>query len=514
MRAVVTLLALYVHSFGMADEEPLKEPLLMPWMTSRPASAPSKLLVIIPTFGPPEAYSDVAQQIQASSSSRLMVGILRCACKLPPPNQYLCDPEFEIFKLIPDVIARANSSFEGSLQPVDVFIGGHSVGGASARRFVDIGYKNAGGVFTLGTQYNGDNDKMLGYLGYPTDLKAYPRPFLGLTGELDMMPTSHLAIMIKHWQSLSGDERLQKYPAILAGLDEGSYLNVPYIVPRDLVAEVDRKTAHQAIGRVLGAWLDFVSGTSADAPKQVLLETLKTTQPIAQPFLDGMKADATWCVGAQRQVPGIPSDADISIRHVGFSKLDSCHTSVEVTQDGKLQLSLCDYSAYTYGHRPPWNPTYAGAQDISCKMISKDKFAKLLKLPAPDMTTPAVKNFCQAINEAAFAKAKEIVGNSWPKALERFAAHGKSMVFQNDTQTSIGPMWLAEGLKLKESAKEIDISGVALISTIKSMIYPGNHYCKLLSPSSAVEIIMTMGLKNHVGSSIGDERQHTGSIVV
>ena len=35
---------------------------------------------------------------------------------------------------------------------------------------------------------------------------------------------------------------------------------------------------------------------------------------------------------------------------------------------------------------------------------------------------------------------------------------------------------------------------VALVTTVKSFIYPGNHYCKLLSPSKAIDVLMTMGL--------------------
>jgi len=52
-----------------------------------------------------------------------------------------------------------------------------------------------------------------------------------------------------------------------------------------------------------------------------------------------------------------------------------CHTKYTFDADGKLQLNLCDYSAYTYGQHPPWDPTFAGAQDISCKMIGEDRIA-------------------------------------------------------------------------------------------------------------------------------------------
>merc|ERR1719424_392441 len=119
-------------------------------------------MIIIPSEGPPSAYVSLTQEIQASSSLRLAVGILNCHSNVPMPGiKYVCDAESGIFKLIPDAISRANITVGGSLQPNDVFIGGHGVGGASARRFVDTAYEQAAGVFTLGTQYNGDKDSML-----------------------------------------------------------------------------------------------------------------------------------------------------------------------------------------------------------------------------------------------------------------------------------------------------------------------------------------------------------------
>ena len=148
-----------------AAADAMKEPLLLP----SKSSGPPKLLIIVPAMGPAEAYQNLGAEVQAAASSGVVVGILRCSSKLPPPNQYLSDPEMEIFNVIPDIINRVNTSLKGSLTPGDVFVGGHGVSGAAARRFVDTKYKQAGGVMTLGTQYNGDSDSMMGYLGYPAD---------------------------------------------------------------------------------------------------------------------------------------------------------------------------------------------------------------------------------------------------------------------------------------------------------------------------------------------------------
>jgi hypothetical protein len=477
----------------------MKEPLILP----SKSSGPPKLLIIVPAMGPAEAYQSVGAEVQAAASSGVVVGIPRCSSRLPPPNQYLCDPEYEIFDVIPDIITRVNASLKGGLTPGDVFVGGHSVSGAAARRFVDTKYKQAGGVVTLGTQYTGDSDSMLDYLGYPSDPKTYPLPFLGVTGELDKFPTSHTALFIKELRKLSMEDQLLKYAAILPGLDQSSFMADPYSSDGDIVAEVSRADGQKAAGALIGAWVDHVTGVGGQSPATALAAAVKDTDAIAAPFIAALAVDRGACVAAQRLLPLVSSDSNISLRHVPFSKLDSCHTTYAVGKGGELDLDLCDYSAYNYGHRPPWQPTYAGAQDISCKMISEDRIAQVLNKSMPDMKAGSVVNRCRQINEASIATAKKLVNKTWPRSLTRFASQGKKLVFRNDSQTVAGPQWLVEAMTFAENTDEIDVGGLALITTVKSMIYPGNHYCKFLSPSMAVEVVMTMGLSKRLkaGSS-------------
>ena len=53
--------------------------------------------------------------------------------------------------------------------------------------------------------------------------------------------------------------------AVLPGLDESSYLNDGYSMKDDIVAEIDRKTSHENVGKVLGAWVDFVANSDDSA---------------------------------------------------------------------------------------------------------------------------------------------------------------------------------------------------------------------------------------------------------
>lgn len=103
-------------------------------------------------------------------------------------------------------------------------------------------------------------------------------------------------------------------------------------------------------------------------------------------------------------------------------------------------------------------------------------------------------NRCRSINERALEHAKELVRASWPTAMRRLEEKGKAIVFVEDGHARVGPQWLLSGLSISEGKKQKGVKSEALISTLGSAIYPGSHYCKLLAPSRAVEMVMTAAL--------------------
>lgn len=402
----------------------------------------------------------------------------------------LCDPEFELAPVLKKIIQRANAT--GTLRPGDVFVGGHSVGGACARRFVDTQFRAAAGVLFFGTQYTGDTENLItGLLGYPKDLRRYKTPLFAMSGELDKFTIDAMALMTKQWMTLPNTAKYQTYPVIIPGMDESSYA-WPYQITNDLAPEVSPEQAVSSIGTITGAWLDYVTGQSKSTEQ--LDSFSKATIALTEPFRAAYAIDEEWCAKMQLQLPGVPQGTEISVVKVPGYKLDSCHTKYAVKEDGSLKLTLCDYTSYTYNNKPPWEAQYTGAEEISCKFIGEDRIAQLMNHTIPDMKAPEVVNRCKSLNELAFATAQGLVRQHWPQALDRFQIQGKKMVFSNDSQTHAGPQWLLEGLGYDDTATEITVQGTALITTLKSLIYPGQHYCKLLSPSKAIDILMTMGL--------------------
>jgi len=462
--------------------------ILLPPLVGRVGSP--KLLLIVPV-GPPEDYKAMAESIQKHSVLPLSVGIAVCKSHVPVFNITICDPEFELSPVLMQLITRANST--GALASArDVFVGGHSVGGACARRFVDTTYKAAGGVLFFSTQFTGDTENLLtGLIGYPSNVKDYPTPFIAMAGDLDKFSIDNIALTLEQWSSLDAPQKWQKYPVVLPGLDQSSY-SFPYKIHNDIAPEVAPSAAVQSIGQVTGAWLDYVSGASNST--QQLASSAAITASALAPFLAARDLEQTWCSQMQKTFPAVPENTEVVVVKVPGYKLDSCHTKYEVKSDGSLKLTLCDYTSYSYTGSPPWEPQYAGAKEISCKFIGEDRIAQLLKLPLPDMNSAQVHNRCKTINMEALKQATALVSKYWPKAVDRYSQQGLKIVFSNDSQTYAGPQWLIEGLGFTRGSDSISVQGTALITTVKSLIYPGAHYCKLLSPSKVVDVLMTMGL--------------------
>lgn len=452
-----------------------------------------KLLLYVPGGKvPPEDYLPSIQAAQGASHLRLAAVILRCHINL-------CDAILEVPKLMKDAIETANKSW-GPFLKSDIVIAGHSLGGVGARHFFDT-YPGTAGLALFGTQYNGDHEDFKGTLGYPVDLAKFPAALLALTGELDMVPTSHAAELVRQSKDLDEKDRFRKLPLIIAGMDHSQFCP-PFEVAKDIKPEIPNADATMAIGAIVAAWIDHVMLGASDADS--MLETMvKSTAQIAAPFISAMELDKTWCASAQKILAGGVQMTVSDEEKFSSRTLEHCHPSIDM-RGVDAEATTCSYRYYSYTNStiPDLFPTYQGADDIACKMISEDKIATVLKLPVPSMDSDEVKNRCRSINQQALAKAKELVRASWPKAMQRFDEQGKKITFTEDNQSFMGPQWVLTGLKVKEGANEITIEAPALISSITSKIFPGSHYCKLLAPSKAVEILMTTALTNRFGSSL------------
>lgn len=455
-----------------------------------------KLLLFVPGGKvPPRNYLPMIKETQEKSSLRLSAAIIQCHINL-------CDPIFEIHGLMVDAIARSNKT--GLLMVSDIFVAGHSLGGVGARHFFD-GFEGSAGLALFGTQTNGDHEDYKGTLGYPADLAAFPRPILALTGELDSMPISHAADLVRQAKALDEKEKLKKLPIIVPGMDHSQFCP-PFEVTGDIKPEISNDNATGTIGAIVAAWLDnAVLGDAAVESAPFLKEWIAKTEPIVAPFIGAVEVDRTWCATAQRLLAGSPEHLNVDVEErFGSAALEHCHPKASM-EGHELRSTVCAYRfcGYLNSTIPVVWPEYEGADDISCKMSSEDVVASKLELPPPDMDSGEVQNKCSFLNQQALEKAKELVNASWPLAFRRFEAQGKRISFAEDSHAFMGPQWVLEGLSVKETEDEITIQSAALISPLTSSIFPGSHYCKLLAPSKAVEIVMTTALTQRYFGATG-----------
>merc|ERR1711862_424690 len=82
--------------------------------------------------------------------------------------------------------------------------------------------------------------------------------------------------------------------------------------------------------------------------------------------------------------------------------------------------------------------------------------------------------------------------------LARYSKAGKKLCFLEDKQTTgdIGPVWVfTDALKLTETDDCMQVQSPVLKTEIDGRIFPGSHYCKMLSPARVLDWMMTDGLK-------------------
>ena len=81
----------------------------------------------------------------------------------------------------------------------------------------------------------------------------------------------------------------------------------------------------------------------------------------------------------------------------------------------------------------------------------------------------------------------------------RYKEQGGTIVLQGDSTVVVGPQWVfISSLKFNMASdhSQVQVQSPHLYSSITSNIYPGNMYCKLLSPARVVEFMQTTGLRN------------------
>jgi hypothetical protein len=492
-------IALALLGKALADDDIILTPI------QTDPSLPERLLIFLPGGKvPTQHYKLTGQAIQkAATNVRLTVvvpEVFKRLCIISCPFTKFCSP---LKGRIDDAVAK--SGFKGKNPKEDTFVAGHSLGGTCAHNLMQAySYEFAG---------------LLEFAGFvektgEASVATYPIPVLLMAGEVDgggARPSSIAGFYEQskaYAQKHSLEEALKLKPVhVLDGLDHSDFCPGFFVTAtKDCKSEVSQDVALATIGEVAAAFLHLnspVSETTRLAAMATMKKRLNFTQEMLEPFLtafqlekeqlssppDGVPA-GPWCALAQHQIVGLNAADGGKLKiQPGFCHLvtgslrdfQHAHTNFTLLPDGSLEVTC-----FTAVEAPPFSieGSAFATQSVDCKMIDATRAAQQLKVK----TDAGVQ--CADINRRAVDVAKRLVPK---KSLDRFAKKGRGVCYSEDTTVfgNIGPLWVGSKVALNESKECLHVASSRLISDVHSIIFPGNHYCKLYSPSAAMDWIMT-----------------------
>jgi len=457
-------------------------------------SLPERMLVFIPGAGvPTENYRATAEAIQqATMGLRLHVVIPAIAlrkCIIQCSTSSTCFP----LKNTVDA-ALAKSSFKGTNAKEDTFIAGHSMGSICANNFV-TGYSyEFAGLLEFGGYVDKEGN---------SSVSQYPIPVLHLSGELDggAARPGKLSLFYKQFKEYATehgeDEALTLKPLhVLPGIDHSDFCPGFFVTAiKDLKSEVSQEEALQSISTGAAAFLHLnspTSGTTKTAAMQTMKGMLSFTQEMCEPYLQAFEIESSGslCESAQLIVSGLsPEDSGrlkVVNQNVSYDNFEHSRTAYEVDADNVLVAQISSSFEAPGGFGPA--DVHGAAKSIACKMLDSTRIGEQLQVD----TTQGVQ--CGELTQQAVAIAERLLPQ---RSLDRYRAKGRMVCTADDQQTfgDIGPLFVNGAIKTQETEDCLEVSALSLENNIHSLIFPGVHYCKLLSPALAMEWMMTEGVK-------------------
>eukprot|EP01105_Mastigella_eilhardi_P027153 TRINITY_DN8223_c0_g1_i1.p1 TRINITY_DN8223_c0_g1~~TRINITY_DN8223_c0_g1_i1.p1 ORF type:complete len:496 (+),score=99.90 TRINITY_DN8223_c0_g1_i1:62-1489(+) len=464
------VLALLAVAAVVATED---APVLLQPVSSAPADAPERMLILFQGAGVPAAdYEATAQAVQRASQLRLWVGIPQFPLAMPDP--------LLAAQLIEQVQQLAREQGFPGIQNGDCFLAGHSLGGIVAQNTIPADFA---GLVLLGAYLPLDG---------AISLFNFSHPVLTLGGELDgLTRMTRIAEAYGQFLALSvGNSKhmLSKKPVLLIpGVSHSQFCNIT--VSGDLYPEVPDDVAHKEIGELVAAFLSLQVNTSDFGAYELLVEQNVTTSQLSVGWLHASSIEKTeWCAASQYIMSGLSDPEKEHFRgtcelYTSLKSFEDSKPELQQSPEGWLEATSCVFLSY---HTPMDISTFpVSATEVSVKMKSTEAIAEQLGVPAPQEQT------CKHINEQAVIVAAQLAN---PNALTRYTSKGKPLALLQDTTCKTGLSWTLSSLSFSEGDTNCTVSSPALFVATSSRMFPGMHYCKLLSPAKVLEWMLVDSL--------------------
>ena len=299
----------------------------------------------------------------------------------------------------------------------------------------------------------------------------------------------HLSAVSTHGDTYA----VQQKPVIILPKINHSDFSRGFFVRGDVESELEPRQATEIIAKTTS---EFLKIHSVDDEVQIAESTgyLKgqgaKTASLVEPFLSAreLEKNGSWCIEAQKEIAGAENLAQLEIKLLHTDSLKGFmqgHTNIHEISPGQLELTIISHTKAS-NDIMRLGKTIA-AQELSCKMVSRQKIEQALgKQESGERIT------CKDINSSTFNYALSKVA---PQTLQRYYQRGKLLSFLDDKRTFAGPQFVfASNVTYEENDLALQISSPTLYTKMNSIFYPGNHYCKIMTPARAIEWISSDSL--------------------
>lgn len=444
-------------------------------------SSAERLLIIVPGMNKSASeYENLAREIQQTAPQRLWVGIVQFSADLVNPPQLNAAVEY--------IFNRVRAQGFADARPELTTIAGHSVGGILAQYFVN--QKSYSSLILMAS-----------YLVRAEGSSSLPQadlPVLTLGGELDGQ-TRMTRISLDALSSMTQGLDILKKPVIILPKINHSQFSGPERMPSDLPAEIEYAEAQQRIARSITDFLivneqaSAIADLKADATQR-LSNAVQGTRELFSPYWRAQEQDQHWCAEVQREIyvpyAGILESEIAHTVHKNLGSFAASKPKIEKTADEKLHFKVDSFLIY-HPNVMDRSTLPEAAQTLACKTKSGAAVAALTQRPEVSSLS------CRDYNMKAYEWALSALN---PSARERFLRHGRSLRFAPDRQVGAGVLWLPAGLSFKndETDRSAVVTSTALNTDLRApAALAGMQYCKLLSPTRAMEWMLVDGLRDN-----------------
>jgi len=373
---------------------------------------------------------------------------------------------------------------------VDVFVAAHSLGGVFLPTYVKSHTDSVRGTLMFASYLTGGDT-----------LANFPTPVLHLSGTLDgQTRATRIASTYAELAALPEDAILNTPVVLLEAVDHAHFFTgevPPSVAENDVRSELDGDVAREMLASHSVAFMEVVrAGPDAALGAELLQAAHNTTGDFLAPLYAAQTREAdddggsAAAAAAQLQLVNVQDDSlqlqVASVHEPDLSTLEHQHPAVNVT--GAAAATITVYSSVELPANPAdiSTPPQTSAE-LAVKMVSQQLVAKDL----PDGTFGTASS-CSDINQQTMAAALEMAPQT---AQERFQRRGLPVSYLEDHEVGAGPLWVQERLRLNYSEAGLSVQSVAILTSVDGLIYPGSHYCKLLTPSRALEYVLIDSLR-------------------